>query len=794
MATFSESWSDSEKPTVTILYCFMLTSHVVTNRDDSVHFNRTAISARCVAFTSTALSVSPCNYNRRGRELKKPVLALLAKTVFFSSEPFVYRQECPFSRINCFTLTSQVVTTGDNSVQDNRTTTIPEECVVPASTALNASPCKYKQVVVVVVVAVVVVDVVVVVVVVVDVGVVVATEPSEALRTQTANDCPRFCTCRLDSLICRVRRPTCLLVLLINNREGDIQSTFGFSGYSRIGEASNPGPPNPLTPNLTLTSVNVTSLQSRIRHLQPLIGQKGICCCQETAVTQAAFLRVQTMAKEEGWDSLMHGPWAAPREREARATRRAYRERGLTGGGGVGILAAGIKGAPLPIPPLSDREPFWDTLSNSGRWNASVFPLPMGSALFVHNIYLPTRARQIASTRHEAEEILRATFLAASMHGTAPTGICGDMNMAPDDSQVWDQAVSTGQWHDALQAFAHIPDTPERVHGCVSTHFPTWESWISKKGGARIDRIFVNSSALRLLKDAWVVPNRIPGGHLPLGIEFEMATASQQGLFWKCPKPYQVPKPPEQGKWTDQLKKEEQELRAKLAVKHFANIHKAIARKDSLVAWSLIETLCDDYLAHKDPFVGTSKEGQQKPFAPEYLRRNLLPKVRNESSESSMAESKGYNLIQRMKELIALVKYSLKSDLDTRNKVQQQIDNLWPKVKRANESFLKKEEDTQGIRDYSWCPPTQALEATLDLYQGKYSATLLAASRDKLAAAKKIFEETSLPRQRNAGKAFANPDLPLLHLSLKRVRMDPSNSPRTLRRYTRKSGTHGPRS
>ena len=324
MATYSESWSDSEIPTVTIFYCFMLTSHVVTNRDDSVHYNRTTvISARCVALISTALSVSPCNYKRRR------------------------------TQTNCFTLTSQVVTTGDNSVQDNRTTTIPEECVVPASTALNASPCKYKQVVVVVVVAVVVVDVVVVVVVVVvDVGVVVATEPSEALRTQTANDCPRFCTCRLDSLICRVRRPTCLLVLLINNREGDIQSTFGFSGYSRIGEASNPGPPNPLTPNLTLTSVNVTSLQSRIRHLQPLIGQKGICCCQETAVTQAAFLRVQTMAKEEGWDSLMHGPWAAPREREARATRRAYRERGLTGGGGVGILAAGIKGAPLPIPPF----------------------------------------------------------------------------------------------------------------------------------------------------------------------------------------------------------------------------------------------------------------------------------------------------------------------------------------------------------------------------------------------------------------------------------------------------------
>ena len=114
----------------------------------------------------------------------------------------------------------------------------------------------------------------------------------------------------------------------------------------------------------------------------------------------------------------------------------------------------------------------------------------------------------MADIRHDAEELLRAAFLAGSLHGNAPVVICGDMNMAPEDSQVWDQAIQSGKWHDAITSFSHLPDTDQRIHGPVSIHFPTMEKWIAKVDGARIDRIFINSAALRILKDAWTVPLR----------------------------------------------------------------------------------------------------------------------------------------------------------------------------------------------------------------------------------------------------------------------------------------------
>ena len=254
----------------------------------------------------------------------------------------------------------------------------------------------------------------------------------------------------------------------------------GFSSPWRIGEARVPGPSCKKSGSrLLFSTANVTSLRTRIPSLHALVGDCDVLAVQETSLTASSASLARQLAREEGWNNLFHGPFPSPKVRVAPAGGVEYRDTGLTGSGGVGFLVRGRPAVPILPPTSADRPRFWDVLVDSRRWCGIAVPLPARSTLFVHNVYLPTRARQDASCRHEAEELARATFIAASLHGAAPVIVCGDMNMAPEDSEVFATACQSGKWHDVVEAFAHVPSGDGKVHGPSPTHFPTGVSWVT---------------------------------------------------------------------------------------------------------------------------------------------------------------------------------------------------------------------------------------------------------------------------------------------------------------------------
>ena len=266
-----------------------------------------------------------------------------------------------------------------------------------------------------------------------------------------------------------------------------------------------------------------------------------MCAVQETGLTHLAFGAAAFQAKDAGWKALFHGPFPLAKKRATPVGGKEYRDSALSAAGGVAILTKGRPAARFDVPTHPSRDRFWDVLLGSKRWNAVGVTLPNNSALFVHNVYLPTRARQNQECRSQAEEILRAAFLAASTHGGAPALVCGDTNMAPQDSEVIQAALASGLWHDVIDAFAHLPSTKERVHAPSPTHFPTNLTWATKEEGCRIDRIIVNTPALRIISDAWTIPKRVSGGHLPLCVRFDLDAAAEKGLVLEMPQGVPLP-------------------------------------------------------------------------------------------------------------------------------------------------------------------------------------------------------------------------------------------------------------
>jgi exonuclease III len=303
-------------------------------------------------------------------------------------------------------------------------------------------------------------------------------------------------------------------------RTRDSFSTFGFSGAWRIGEASHPGPQD-----LTITSINVTSLLKRIGDLNSLVGDAQVCCVQEAGITPASMSFARKSANEVGWKTLLAVPSTSVANRQAPPCGRAYREGGRFASGGVASLARGVVVSPIIIPPQGSRDLAWDVLMQSGRWQGIVLSLPSTSVI-IHNVYLPTRAKQECNIRESSEQLLRAVFMVAADSPNIPTIVCGDFNLGFQDSEVLRRVVETGAWNDGALSFSHLPDVDGKAHGPLPTHFPTSDLWVERKGGSRIDHILINSTAMRAVKDVWTHPQRVPGGHLPISVSLEVEDIS----------------------------------------------------------------------------------------------------------------------------------------------------------------------------------------------------------------------------------------------------------------------------
>ena len=88
-----------------------------------------------------------------------------------------------------------------------------------------------------------------------------------------------------------------ILFTLLSTRPQASPASFGFSGFSRIGEAKNPGPVDDKR-KLIIGSLNVTSLKKRAEDLHSLCGPADILFLQETSVTQNSVAAVSAVVKD----------------------------------------------------------------------------------------------------------------------------------------------------------------------------------------------------------------------------------------------------------------------------------------------------------------------------------------------------------------------------------------------------------------------------------------------------------------------------------------------------------------
>ncbi len=91
-----------------------------------------------------------------------------------------------------------------------------------------------------------------------------------------------------------------------------------------------------------------------------------------------------------------------------------------------------------------------------------------GVNIFVHSLYLPTRAKQDRDTFAYSNDLIRAAFNVPSSHGDAPVLIGGDFNLYPSRSEVLKCIKVSQAWTDVLPACLPFPICQTPPIGCMA--------------------------------------------------------------------------------------------------------------------------------------------------------------------------------------------------------------------------------------------------------------------------------------------------------------------------------------
>jgi hypothetical protein len=180
----------------------------------------------------------------------------------------------------------------------------------------------------------------------------------------------------------------------------------------------------------------------------------------------------------------------------------------------------------------------------------------------------------------------------------------------------------------------------------------------------------------------------------------------------------------------------------------------AIASNDSEGAWSMVNTMMDRYLQFREQQSGLPPKGEPKEQIV-YQRRPIVPKACKDGS-ISFEEKATSALIRRLNELLALKKLVLANHAMA-DRFNAQMTNLWPKVKKGVTEFLTPDQDLEGLRAYTQIPPTMVLERTIDIVAARAHADVVAASRKRLDAAKKVLGDDLKDRAKACWRTVKEP-------------------------------------
>jgi exodeoxyribonuclease-3 len=154
----------------------------------------------------------------------------------------------------------------------------------------------------------------------------------------------------------------------------------------------------------------------------------------------------------------------------------------------------------------------------------------------VHSVYVPNGRVPDSDHYHYKLEWLSA--LRKDVAGNASNAlVCGDMNIAPTDADVFDPAAYVGQTHVTRPERAALADLEGvGLHDVVRDHWPTqriFSYWDYRAGmfhqdlGMRIDLVLASDSVAGRVKAAWVDrqarKGKGPSDHAPVIVDLDEA-------------------------------------------------------------------------------------------------------------------------------------------------------------------------------------------------------------------------------------------------------------------------------
>jgi exodeoxyribonuclease-3 len=257
-----------------------------------------------------------------------------------------------------------------------------------------------------------------------------------------------------------------------------------------------------------LTTWNVNSVKQRMPRLLPWLDERkpDVVCLQETKLADDAFGELLDDAlAERGYTAAVHG--------EGRWN-------------GVAILSrVGLDDVVVGIP------------------DAPGFPHPEARAVSatcggvrVHSVYVPNGREPDSDHYHYKLAWLDAL---RDMVDAGPDAavVCGDMNIAPTDEDVFDRAAFEGHTHVTAPERAALAELQALgLHDVMRDHWPTeriFTYWDYRAGmfhqdfGMRIDLVLANAPVADRVRAAWVDRQARkgtgPSDHAPVVVDLDEA-------------------------------------------------------------------------------------------------------------------------------------------------------------------------------------------------------------------------------------------------------------------------------
>jgi exodeoxyribonuclease III len=256
---------------------------------------------------------------------------------------------------------------------------------------------------------------------------------------------------------------------------------------------------------------NVNSLKQRLPRLLPWLDQRkpDVVCLQETKIADDAFADLLgDQLSDRGYAAAVHG-------------EAAWNGVAILSRVGLDDVVAGLPGAPgFPNPEARAVAATCDGIR-------------------VVSVYVPN-GRIPGSEHYEYKLAWLASLrdaVAARPGGSKSIVVCGDMNIAPTDEDVFDPEAYAGQTHVTPPERAALAEIEAvGLHDVVRDHWPgkrVFTYWDYRAGmfhqdlGMRIDLVLAGDPVSKRVKAAWVDRQARkgsgPSDHAPVIVDLDEA-------------------------------------------------------------------------------------------------------------------------------------------------------------------------------------------------------------------------------------------------------------------------------